>query len=462
MDEHAQPAAGVATTQPDATTAATTDAGNAATPQNAVDASKLLSGYGQCSIEPKQVEEVFVRSQLNQKVFTYFAEWCRDNRKLSSAFFKIPLDLDVGGAAEGKPERWQIKTIDTGRFINFKWRKVIFTAIPALQSDKELFGLAIKVLETTAVPLMALLSRYERSGLYASVLSVDVPFEVMHAFVVSQKRQNEIESRRDAGEEGYEQDKAAQMTREEHERMRTLWRRHGLGDELYRRFMMYLLNQRSQGMDSGADEPPMIMLHSRPDDKHMVVWFRDYDLLVPHFHHKIMTLGQPPEVECAFVNWPIVDHSPDQDRPQVMCENPKCDKTEGPSTDPTIMQTYEKHQGPRDKDETMWLKKRMAIIWREKYQPAVDREVAEFAAAHPDATEDDKQKKQEELIEKYEVDADKEQEVQRREIVAESRAKLNKCGRCRAVAYCSVSCQKDDWARHKAVCTASSAKPATT
>jgi hypothetical protein len=42
----------------------------------------------------------------------------------------------------------------------------------------------------------------------------------------------------------------------------------------------------------------------------------------------------------------------------------------------------------------MWLKKRMAIIWREKYQPAVDREVAEFAAAHPDATEDDKQKKQ--------------------------------------------------------------------
>jgi radical SAM protein with 4Fe4S-binding SPASM domain len=60
------------------------------------------------------------------------------------------------------------------------------------------------------------------------------------------------------------------------------------------------------------------------------------------------------------------------------------------------------------------------------------------------------------------VDADKEQEVQRREIVAESRAKLNKCGRCRAVAYCSVACQKDDWARHKAVCTASSAKPATT
>jgi hypothetical protein len=57
---------------------------------------------------------------------------------------------------------------------------------------------------------------------------------------------------RTTGEEGYEQEKAAQMIKEEHERMRALWRRHGLSDELYRRFMMYLLNQRSQGMDSTA------------------------------------------------------------------------------------------------------------------------------------------------------------------------------------------------------------------
>jgi hypothetical protein len=50
--------------------------------------------------------------------------------------------------------------------------------------------------------------------------------------------------------------------------------------------------------------------------------------------------------------------------------------------------------GPRDKEVNAWVKKRMGIIWREKYQPAVNREVDEFAAAHPDATEDDKQKKQ--------------------------------------------------------------------
>lgn len=86
------------------------------------------------------------------------------------------------GGAEGKPERWQIKTIDTGRFANFRlvwaccrdafscadgfssrWRKVIFTAIPALKSDKELFGLALKVLETTAVPLMVGFPRLARA-----------------------------------------------------------------------------------------------------------------------------------------------------------------------------------------------------------------------------------------------------------------------------------------------------------
>jgi hypothetical protein len=37
--------------------------------------------------------------------------------------------------------------------------------------------------------------------MYASVLSVDAPFSVMHAFVTSQKRQNEIEAKRDAGQE---------------------------------------------------------------------------------------------------------------------------------------------------------------------------------------------------------------------------------------------------------------------
>jgi len=79
----------------------------------------------------------------------------------------------------------------------------------------------------------------------------------------------------------------------------------------------------------------------------MVLWFRDYHLLIPHFQNSIMTLGtapaacpcflstdfllstitgQPPDVEYTFVDWPIVDHSPNQDRPQVPIE------TDPPST----------------------------------------------------------------------------------------------------------------------------------
>jgi hypothetical protein len=31
--------------------------------------------------------------------------------------------------------------------------------------------------------------------------------------------------------------------------------------------------------------------------------------------------------------------------------------------------------------------------------------------------------------------------------------KVRKCGSCKNVAYCSVECQKNDWASHKAVCS---------
>jgi len=386
------------------------------------------------------------------RAFTYLAEWCRDNRERSSSFFRLPRDAELSGAAEGKPERWQIKTIDTGRFVNFRWRKVIFTAMPVMSSEKDLFRLATRVLETASMPLMVLLSRYERSGLFAQVLSVDIPFEVMKAFVISQKRQNEIEANREAGIDGCDGKSAAQMIKEEQEHVKSMWSQNGMSQELYRRFAMQLLNLRSQGMDNGADEPPLVMLHSRKDDRHMVLWFRDYHLLIPHFQNSIMTLGQPPDVEYTFVDWPIVDHSPNQDRPQIMCENPKCGKSEGPSTDSSIMKTYERHKGPRDREVIILFKKRMTEIWRETFQPRIDKEMEQFSADRPDASGEDKQLILEGLVEKYETEAAQLQETLEKQILANTRTKLNKCGRCRMVAYCSTPCQKEDWLRHKTVC----------
>jgi hypothetical protein len=46
----------------------------------------------------------------------------RSYRSLSARLPPTIADSLDAGAAEGKPERWQIKTIDTGRFINFKYR----------------------------------------------------------------------------------------------------------------------------------------------------------------------------------------------------------------------------------------------------------------------------------------------------------------------------------------------------
>jgi hypothetical protein len=64
--------------------------------------------------------------------------------------------------------------------------------------------------------------------------------------------------------EGYEQEKAAQMIKEEHERMKAVWHRNGLSDDLHRRFTMYLLNLRSQGMDSTSQPPPRISFFFSP------------------------------------------------------------------------------------------------------------------------------------------------------------------------------------------------------
>jgi len=97
-------------------------------------------------------------------------------------------------------------------------------------------------------------------------------------------------------------------------------------------------------------------------------------------------------------------------------------------------------------------KKRMTEIWRETFQPRIDKEMEQFSADRPDASGEDKQLILEGLVEKYETEAAQLQETLEKQILANTRTKLNKCGRCRMVAYCSTPCQKEDWLRHKTVC----------
>jgi len=47
--------------------------------------------------------------------------------------------------------------------------------------------------------------------------------------------------------------------------------------------------------------------------------------------------------------------------------------------------------GPRDREVIILFKKRMTEIWRETFQPRIDKEMEQFSADRPDASGEDKQ-----------------------------------------------------------------------
>ena len=118
--------------------------GDDGTSMDAFDLSKIKStlppaGYRQCSLEPKQVEEIFLKAHHYERLA--LVEWCRSNQNAASSeqmVLLLPQEKDSG--VEGKPERWQIETVDTGRFASFRFKKIIFTSVPPRASDTDLFA----------------------------------------------------------------------------------------------------------------------------------------------------------------------------------------------------------------------------------------------------------------------------------------------------------------------------------
>lgn len=457
--------------------------------------------FGQCRLEARQVEEVFVRSRQNQVAFTFLLDWCKHNRQASASFLKFPVDNTEPGAVAGKPERWQIKTIDTGRFVKFRWRPIIYTIIPPLQTNEALYAAAMSVLETAAFPLCILASRYERVANFIQVVSVDAPYACLHRLIEGQRIQNQLDKeitelnehfaqlkfvleREKQKENEFEktgpqeentlsvninaemkelevkEKEMLNLMRETETATRQFWELNDVNVELFKRVSLSLLNIR----DQGNTEPPFILLHSIPDKKHMVVCFRDIDLHTPDFSHRIMTLATPKQQSTYdFVWWPIFEHSHDLDKPLILCENPECEKSSGFSQNPVLLRTFEKHQGPRDKYLNSLFKKWMQELWETKYRPLIDSALEQLQNQHK---EDDNSSKLEEvgpsqearvqaqnaIIEKWEKEANKEEVAVRQKVLEQASVSLRRCTRCRSVAYCSPECQRTDWPRHKTVC----------
>jgi hypothetical protein len=328
-----------------------------------------------CSISAKQVEEIFHRSECHRRAFPFFAEWVRDNVKGSSDFFRVPHGVE---GIEGRPEKWFLRTLDTWRFRNLSWRSIIFHAVPGYNGEPALFKAAIHVLETTAVPLMVLMARYEKAGIgrdrTAVVLSLDIPFDCLKDFINTQNKMNQLEAEKAKilakGEENTDKQQIERIDKEisrlGHD-LRDNWKDEGINDDLYRQASLTLFGLRNPSSHKGPEggrenedsgfEPPFILLHSKPDDRHTVVWFRDFALVTPEFQGRMMSLVQrdltapPPSSSSSyeFLEWPIHQHAPEVETPEMLCENPGCSKSGGPPPDERVLASFKDHFGAKEK-----------------------------------------------------------------------------------------------------------------
>jgi hypothetical protein len=123
-----------------------------------------------------------------------------------AGFFRVP----SATGNTGRPETWQIQTLDTGRYRAFQWRKQVFNIVPAMLPDQQpsssstvdndltpearldqLFKHAMSVLQRCSVALNILLCRYEMHDT-GMVLATQCPLECLRQFVLSQRRQDLI------------------------------------------------------------------------------------------------------------------------------------------------------------------------------------------------------------------------------------------------------------------------------
>jgi len=160
----------------------------------------------------------------------------------------------------------------------------------------------MKLLETAAVPLNLLLSRYEKvDKCYAIV--IDAPMAAIRMIVESQARQDELEM---ATMEGpVTADKLFQdpLVKEEAMRMRAEWDKHGWDKELLRAITLGIFKVR------GDFHPPGILVYSIPDEDYITVACRDVLLTADGYHRQLPVLRTRP-----FLHWPLRDHNSTDDK----------------------------------------------------------------------------------------------------------------------------------------------------
>eukprot|EP01103_Thecamoeba_quadrilineata_P002346 TRINITY_DN12316_c0_g1_i1.p1 TRINITY_DN12316_c0_g1~~TRINITY_DN12316_c0_g1_i1.p1 ORF type:complete len:422 (+),score=65.95 TRINITY_DN12316_c0_g1_i1:113-1267(+) len=357
------------------------------------------------------------------------SEWAKQN---SSDFPQIIYPSPAEGNVPSRIEKWRLKTLDTNRWQDLRYKSINYEAIPSLESKEKFFTQAIGVLKRVAIPLLIILNRYERAS-STYVIGVDAPFSCIRAFVRAQRRM-------DVEGSEIKQKTCANEAKEKFES-------EGVSDAVYRELAMSLFTIRGH-----SAAPPFVLIHSARDNRQEVIWFRDifqikkwknfYTTLTPLHGDDpaAVPVGSRPTFHHS--SWPLPSLPSEVYTPEVFCENPLCSKSFGPPADAELMRLYREHKGPVEREIAQLVEIRMRKIWKERFESELD-----LALTNKKDGEDD-----EEIIARYDGLACEEEKKVRVNVINEWRVGLLKCGSCRT-GYCSVTCQRQDWVpRHKPFC----------
>jgi len=430
----------------------------------------------ECSISSAQVKEIFQKldTNLRQEIYLW-AKNASENPKATSSsvapsimsssnsnastsspfFFKCPKDN------YGDPEKYQIKTLDSFRYASFTWPEIRFKAIPGCATLPELFKVAMELLRDYAIPFALLNCRYEFQN-YVQVIGVDCPMDWLKIFVASQQRQNELE---------IDPKSDPKEVQREIQKLKEAWKSDRVEMDLYRTFSLAILKLRSE------KSLPFVIFYSLIDKTFFICSFYNYTLLYDGFHVRIPGFKRDLGL---FKNWPLVNHPSEIDPPEILCENPGCQKSGGTLKDffcekdqrkettiilgmddeekRCVFSSYQNHVGPKERIKQEKAKAQCKDYWRNKLEPQAAAEIEEefnkIILANQDEAppEDLRETLTDAIVKKYEELMDQEEKRIEKEIFKEGHVILRKCAKCKQVAYCSTNCQAADWPRHKLWC----------
>ncbi|CAG8637332.1 13300_t:CDS:1 [Ambispora leptoticha] len=338
----------------------------------------------------------------------------------SKAMLELPFP-PLSSAQLGNPEFWnahcQMRTVDSGRYQSFRLPKTI--TVETIPKAEESSNVVDRVITNMGTLVTILSNRYEYETMFP-IMAVDLPIRLMQ-FVIRRASLKYINTL------PYHYPKVEEMSEglllggidyelRQLKKQRKAYAKKLVNDDeenfkklqfIYRDFRDRLHALRR------LHDPPFVVCFSLVDDQPIIIWFRQREnpalmRYLPGFWNgegkkevnKRLSTENDDGVRNFF--WPKFSHSKAMVRiPQHMCNNLKCQKSDGDLQDEDgklLFTFFDYHRKQLDEDGNY-----------------ID-DSAEDEAALAELTD------------------------------------LKLCSRCKRASYCSVQCQKDDYRRHKVVC----------